>query len=103
MEWFTDESALNHFPAGIYRLRVNNRNTRTRCEICTKLTIKVSVIIVNFKHITPCSSVSVVNFEHVIAVGFSTRKHCPKFSTSQIFATLQAGFAHALTLLNDVK
>ena len=28
------------FPAGIYLLKVNNRNTRTRCEICSKLTIK---------------------------------------------------------------
>ena len=27
------------FPAGIYLLKVNNRNTRTRCEICSKLTI----------------------------------------------------------------
>ena len=23
------------FPAGIYLLKVNNRNTRTRCEICS--------------------------------------------------------------------
>ena len=29
------------FPAGIYLLNVNNRNTRTRCEICSKLTIKM--------------------------------------------------------------
>ena len=28
-------------PAGIYLLKVNNRNTRTRCEICSKLTIKI--------------------------------------------------------------
>ena len=28
-------------PAGIYLLNVNNRNTRTRCEICSKLTIKI--------------------------------------------------------------
>ena len=28
------------FPVGIYLLKVNNRNTRTRCEICSKLTIK---------------------------------------------------------------
>ena len=28
------------FPAGIYLLKVNNRNTRTRFEICSKLTIK---------------------------------------------------------------
>ena len=27
-------------PADIYLLQVNNRNTRTRCEICSKLTIK---------------------------------------------------------------
>ena len=26
--------------AGIYLLKVNNRNTRTRCEICSKLTIR---------------------------------------------------------------
>ena len=26
-------------PAGIYLFKVNNRNTRTRCEICSKLTI----------------------------------------------------------------
>ena len=37
----------------------------TRCEICSKLTIK--------KYFTPCSSVSVVNFEHVIADCFSTK------------------------------
>ena len=34
-------------PAGIYLLKVNNRNTRT--------------------YFTPCSSVSIVYFEHVIA------------------------------------
>ena len=28
------------FPAGDYMLKVNNRNTRARCEICSKLTIK---------------------------------------------------------------
>ena len=27
-------------PMGIYLLKVNNRNARTRCEICSKLTIK---------------------------------------------------------------
>ena len=28
------------FPANIYLFKVNNRNTRKRCEICSKLTIK---------------------------------------------------------------
>ena len=30
----------NCSPAGIYLFKVNNRNTGTRCEICSKLTIK---------------------------------------------------------------
>ena len=32
---------INAYPAGIYQLEVKNRNTRTRCEICLKLTIKI--------------------------------------------------------------
>ena len=28
------------YPAGNYMFKVNNRNTRARCEICSKLTIK---------------------------------------------------------------
>ena len=31
---------LNAYPAGNCMFKVNNRNTRTRCEICSKLTIK---------------------------------------------------------------
>ena len=27
-------------PAGNYMFKVNNKNTRKRCEICSKLTIK---------------------------------------------------------------
>ena len=34
------------FPAGIYLFKVNSRNTRTRCEICS------GVFIVNFEHIS---------------------------------------------------
>ena len=48
-------------PAGIYLFKVNNRKTRTRCEICSKLTINTpkrrqwrrsGVFIVNFEHIS---------------------------------------------------
>ena len=62
-------------PAGNYMFKVNNRNTRTRYEICSKLTIKIPerrhwrrsiVFIVNFKHST-LSSVCTVNFEQVNA------------------------------------
>ena len=34
----TFDESIN--PAGIYLLKVNNRNTRTRCELCSKLAIK---------------------------------------------------------------
>ena len=48
-------------PAGIYWLKVSNRNTRTGCEICSELTIKTperrhwcrsGVFIINFEHIS---------------------------------------------------
>ena len=31
----------NNFPAGNYMFKVKNRNTSKRCEICSKLTIKL--------------------------------------------------------------
>ena len=47
-------------PAGNYLFKVNNRNTGTRCELCSKLTIKnqnddigvFGVFIVNFEYIS---------------------------------------------------
>ena len=45
-------------PANIYLFKVNNRNTRKRCEICSKLTIKTperrrfGVFFANFEHIS---------------------------------------------------
>ena len=35
--------AMENYPAGNYMFKVNNRNTRARCEICSKLTIKTPV------------------------------------------------------------
>ena len=52
--------ANGEIPVGIYLLRVNTRNTWTRCEICSKLTIttpdrrqwrRSGVFIVNFEHL----------------------------------------------------
>ena len=50
-------------PAGINLLKVNSRNTRTRCEMCSKLTIKIPLL---FKFEQISHLVSIVNFEHVI-------------------------------------
>ena len=52
---------VRSYPVGIYLFKVNNRNTRTRCEICLKLAIKTpegrhwrfsGVFIVNFEQIS---------------------------------------------------
>ena len=49
---------ISNKPANIYLFKVNNRNTRKKCEICSKLTIKTperrhrrrsGVFIVNFE------------------------------------------------------
>ena len=49
-----------NYPAGTYLLKANNRNTITRCETCSKLTINTperrhwrrsGVFIVNFERI----------------------------------------------------
>ena len=49
------------FPVGIYLLNVNNRNTRTSCEVCSKLTIKTPE-----RHHWRHSDVFIFNFEHIL-------------------------------------
>ena len=49
-------------PAGICLLKENNRNTRTSCETCSKLTQKTPER--RHRH---RFGVYIVNFEHVIA------------------------------------
>ena len=50
---FTVLNFIGWYPANIYLLKVNSRNTRKRREICSKLTIKTvqcrsGIFIVNF-------------------------------------------------------
>ena len=57
-------------PTGIYLPQVNHRNTRIRCEICSKLTIKTRQASFSclycslWIYFIPCSKVFIVNFEH---------------------------------------
>ena len=57
LEW----EKLKNIPVGIYLLKVNNRNTNTRCEICSKLTIKTPE-----RHHWRRSGDFIVNFEHLL-------------------------------------
>ena len=54
------------FLASIYLLKINDRNCRTRCKICIKLTIKTRVVLVSL-----FSRVFIVNYEqfsHLVLV-----------------------------------
>ena len=54
---------IYYYPSGIYLLKVNSRNVRTRCEICSKLTLKTPE---RGQWRCSFSSVSFVTFEHLI-------------------------------------
>ena len=56
MNGLVDHEYLN------WECSTNNRNTKTRCEICSKLTIKTSELSTYF---ISSSSVFIVNFEQV--------------------------------------
>ena len=58
---YTSNTWFEHFSANIYLFKANNRNTKKRCEICSKLIIKTperrqrcrsGVFIVKFEHIS---------------------------------------------------
>ena len=69
------------YPANIYLLKVNYKNTKKKCEICSKLTIEIpelhqclsDVFIVNLQHVSHnFFSVSIIDFEQVNARWIST-------------------------------
>ena len=66
------EQSDRHVSAVIYLLKVNNRNTKTRCEIGSKLTTKAperrhwrrsDAFIVNFEHV-------IVGWGHTVILNF---------------------------------
>ena len=62
------------YPAGNYMFKVNNRNSRTRCELCLKLTIKIPErrhdvvlvsLLITLKHISHLVLVFILNIVHI--------------------------------------
>ena len=62
------------YPAGNYMFKVNNRNSRTRCELCSKLTIKIPErrhdvvlvsLLITLKHISHLVLVFILNIVHI--------------------------------------
>ena len=68
------------FPAGIYRLKVNNGNTRTRCEIAGWI-----ILLTKLFSNSLTSKCNIYHF-HVV---FSTQKHRPIERSSQPGKALQ--------------
>ena len=61
--WFLGEKMyMANVPAGNYMFKSNNRNTKTRCEICSKLTIKTPERCQICTKVT--GGVFIVNFEN---------------------------------------
>ena len=52
-------------PAGNYMFKVDNRNSRTRCEICSKLTIKLSGVTRPMASFCYLHWHDIDNFEHI--------------------------------------
>ena len=86
------------FTANIYLFKVNNRNTRKRCETCSKLTIKTPerchssrsvVFIVNFDHISHLLLLLLLlNLNKYILVGFFLCILCPIVPSSTCKSSL---------------
>ena len=57
--FFSSLSCQRTIAANNYLLKVNNKNTRKKCEICLKLTIKTLE-----RPCLHCSGVFIVNFDH---------------------------------------
>ena len=76
-------SKITLIPVGIYLFKGYNRNTRARCEICSKLTIKTperrqwrlsGVISVNFEHISHFVLVFLLlTFSKQMSTGYTTQ------------------------------
>ena len=80
---------LKTYSTPVVLFKVNNRNIRTRCEICSKLTIKIPYLKIFLRtYFTPCSSVSIVNFEYVIAGSNSIYGHT-HYDVTQILGLME--------------
>ena len=74
--------SFTHFLANMYLVKVSNRNTRKRCEICSKLTMKISEYAINVILLVLLLTEYTVNFRiHFKYQKITTRK-IPNTDTS---------------------
>ena len=91
------------YPAGNYMLKINNRNTRTRCVICSKLTIKTP------EQYQWCrSGFFIGNFEHIsrlilLFLLLTLNRQMPTVYDVQIFCDLSKFFFISLQVFATVS
>ena len=80
-------------PVGMYLFKVNYRDNRRRCEICSKVKIRSTernhrgrsgIFIVNSNLFYTFASVSIVEFEHALFAGLITFQILLKFASQKI-------------------
>ena len=92
-------AVFRNIPAGIYKLNVNNRNTRTRWEAYSKLTIKTperrywrhcGVFIVNFEHILHVAVFLLLTLSRLMPAEIEVPTPYSQSQTTTVMTTLVA-------------
>ena len=84
------------YPAANYMFKVNNRSSRTRCEICSKLSINTPVCLFNFEHISLVFLLLTLSSE-ITARRITLGKRCPY---SELFWSV---FSHSQTEYREMR
>ena len=101
-----------HWPAGDYMFKVNNRDSRTRCEIYPKLTIKTperrhwrrsGVFIVNFEHISHLVLFLLLTLKLVSAIFYEIFIFSPNDSPSKTIKNVFYFIKKAIFVLEIFK
>ena len=85
----TEDLRNINFPANIYIFKVNNRNPRKRCEICSKLTLKHQNDVSDVLLFLLLILLTIVDFDQVVLAGLSFETNEYKMKTMIPFSLKQ--------------
>ena len=85
----TEDLRNINFPANIYIFKVNNRNPRKRCEICSKLTLKHQNDVSDVLLFLLLILLTIVDFDQVMLAGLSFETNEYKMKTIIPFSLKQ--------------
>ena len=85
----TEDLRNVNFPANIHFFKVNNRRTRKRCEICSKLTLKHQNDVSDVLLFLLLILLTIVDFDQVVLAGLSFETNEYKMKTMIPFSLKQ--------------